>query len=35
MATVYHAFGSWVAASDADNLAPGDAHNWVQWKDPA
>jgi hypothetical protein len=24
MATVYHAFGSWVAASDADSLAPGD-----------
>ena len=31
MATVYHAFGSWVAASDADSLAPGGAHSWVQW----
>ena len=31
MATVYHAFGSWVAATDADSLPPGDAHSWVQW----
>jgi hypothetical protein len=31
MATVYHAFGSWVSASEDDVLAPGDVHNWVQW----
>jgi hypothetical protein len=31
MANVNYWFGYWLAASDTDALAPGDAHSWVAW----
>jgi hypothetical protein len=31
MATVYHAFGYWVSSGFEDVLAPGQAHDWIQW----
>lgn len=31
MANVSYWFGSWTSGGEADDLAPGDVHNWIAW----
>ena len=31
MANVNYWFGYWLAASEADALAPGEVHSWIAW----